>query len=282
MQNNATTKQAIPPPPVLGTVAPAYCTASPGALKQQCDQARSCEPSKVMPCKKSCKSCKNKPFSRRPNTLFLLRRQPLGPRSFHSAGRRDGRVLCCLARRKNAIKMLRAQAVGLGFRVSSLAPRVAFICNERGLELSLPLPAPAGLRMSNPKPSTSRSILLMNFIRLLIRSFRRGFMRSFRRSFLPTLSRAINLSAPGLLPVFQARSNGRFIKALLVLSRQKYPGQVQWPVYHGLGRFIKADPKPKNGGRPPPASGRPPPGIGSAKSDPDSICRAPRVCILPT
>ena len=34
------------------------------------------------------------------------------------------------------------------------------------MELSLPLPAPAGLRMSNPKPSTKRSILLMNFIKL--------------------------------------------------------------------------------------------------------------------
>ena len=45
------------------------------------------------------------------------------------------------------------------------APRVAFLCNERGLELSLPLPAPAGLRRSNPKPSTKRRVLLMNFIK---------------------------------------------------------------------------------------------------------------------
>ena len=45
------------------------------------------------------------------------------------------------------------------------APRVALLCNERGLELSLPLPAPAGLRRSNPKPSTKRRVLLMNFIK---------------------------------------------------------------------------------------------------------------------
>ena len=45
------------------------------------------------------------------------------------------------------------------------APRVAFLCNERGLELSLPLPAPAGLRRSNPKPSTKRRVLLTNFIK---------------------------------------------------------------------------------------------------------------------